>query len=127
MDPRLERQTRRRTWLGIVVGLGVAVGVGATVGALVLWGDPGTEPPPLRDLRAIDAGLEEDCAMVVGNPTGTEAPVYARPGLDELVTTSISNDTLLEVVSVRRDFVEVRLDGRVGWIERRYTKRVCDR
>lgn len=109
-----------------MLGLGLAVAVGGVVGALVLWGDPGTEPPPLRDLRVIDAGLEEDCALVVANPIGGDAPIHARPGVDELVLTSVANDTPLDVVSVRRDFVEIRHEGRTGWIERRYTTRVCE-
>lgn len=125
LDLREEKRARRNAWLGLAVGLAIAVGIGLVVGQGYLASRPETEPPPVRDLRAVDAGLGEGCALVAASRVTAEVETRARPAPDAMVRGTLPNETRLEVISVRRDYVEARVAGDVVWIDRRDVREEC--
>lgn len=125
LDPRQERATRRKAWLGVVVGLGVAVGLAVLVGNFYLASQPETVPPPVRDLRSIDAGLGEGCRLVSASRYGAAVDVLTRPEPGAMVRRTLDNGAPLEVISIRRDYVEARLDGETVWFDRRDVRSEC--
>lgn len=125
LDPRQERDARRKAWLGVVVGLGVAVGLAVLVGNLYLASQPEAVPAPVRDLRAIDAGLGEGCRLSTASRYGAVVDVLTRPEPGAMVRRTLDNGVPLEVVSIRRDYVEARLDGETVWFDRRDVRSEC--
>jgi anti-sigma factor RsiW len=50
--------------------------------------------------------------------TAVDATVWSRPSRQSDVLGEVHRGTVLDVAGVERDWYEVRLDGRAGWIER---------
>ncbi|MCB9617585.1 MAG: hypothetical protein H6722_34560 [Sandaracinus sp.] len=125
MDLREERRTRRAAWSGLLIGLAVAVGLGVLVGYGYLASQPEAVPPPVRDNRVVQDAISEGCHLVTASRGGAEADLLARAEPGAMVRGTLPNDTRLDVVSVRRDYVEARVRGDVVWIDRRDVREVC--
>lgn len=125
LDLREEKRTRRKAWMGVLVAVLVAVGIGLVVGQAYLSSQWESEPPPTRDLRNVDGEIGEGCRLFTESAVTAEVEVLARPEIGAMVRGTIPNGTALDVVSVRRDYVEVRRDGEVVWIERRLVRQEC--
>lgn len=108
-----------RMWLGVIAALGAI----ALICIVLYQIGPENEPPPVNDTRVIDAGLQEGCELRASMP-GSVVPVYFRPNPGEMIVGDIPHDTVLDTVSVRGSWVEVR--GPVaGWVDRRYVVSSC--
>lgn len=119
MDDRETKQQVGKMWVGV---LGALVVIALICVALYEIG-PENEPPPVNDTRSLDAGLAPGCALRASQP-GSTVPVHHRPGPGEMIVGDVPHDAELDVISVRRAWVEVR--GPVaGWIDRRYVVTVC--
>lgn len=125
LDLREEKRTRRKAWMGVLVAVLVAVGIGLVVGQAYLSSQWESEPPPTRDLRNVDGEIGEGCRLFTQSAVTAEVEVLARPEIGAMVRGTIPNGSELDVVSVRRDYVEVRRDGEVVWIERRLVRQEC--
>ncbi len=127
MDPRLRRKNIREMWTRTVLGLAAVVAVCLVVYVVLLATSNEREPPAVQVMDHIDAGLNDGCYLIAEDTTRPEAAaeVRARPSPLEMVTGEIPNGTRLEVGSVRASFVRVTAP-REGWMERRYTRRVCE-
>jgi len=125
LDLREEKRTRRKVWMSVLVAILAAVGIGLVVGQAYLASQWESEPPPSRDLRNVDGEIGEGCKLFAESRVTPEVEVLARPELGAMVRGTIANGTELDVVSVRRDYVEVRRAGEIVWIERRHVRQEC--
>ncbi len=112
-----------KMWLSIVIAIALVIFGVFFVFKIAQDFDPQYEPPPIADRRPVDAGALDDCPLRTDR-VGETVEVLRYPGRGEMVVGTLDDDVVLDVVSVRVDFVEIR--GPIaGWVERRYTRRVC--
>ncbi len=119
MDERDKQREVGKMWVGVFAALVVIVLI---CYALYEIG-PENEPPPVNDTREIDAGLAPGCTLRATQP-GSAVPVHRRPGPGEMIVGEVPHDAELDVISVRRSWVEVR-GPLAGWIDRRFVVTVC--
>lgn len=126
MDPRVRKKAVREMWMKTVIGVVVAFAIGIGLYVVLIATSPDAEPPPETLLSTIDAGLhEDDCDLVASPSQGSEVEVRRRPRPMEMVVGHVADGVVLDVVSVRQSFVQVRAPVE-GWIDRRETRRQCN-
>lgn len=110
-------------WMTVGTVVFLLIGGVITVFIVAQEFDPEYEAPPANNRAMADAGSLEECPMLASK-VGGEVEVRRLPGRNEMVVGAIPDGTLLEVVSVRVDFVEI--SGPVeGFVDRRETRQRC--
>lgn len=82
------------------------------------------EPPPTTSRAVVDASIGANCRYTASNVGGV-VEIHESAGYDEMVIGDVPHGAVLDVASVRVDFIEVNRPQH-GFVDRRQTTVQCD-
>lgn len=124
IDHREHKRTIRSMWFR-VAGISF-VAVLAVLAFLLIAQkfDSKYEPPPTTSRSVIDASIGPGCRYTAANVGGV-VEIHEAAGLEEMVIGDIPHGEVLDVQSVRVDFIEIRRPMH-GFVDRRLTQVDCN-